>query len=156
MPDVNKSAIQEWVDALRSGNFKQTQGTLSKEGAYCCLGVACEIFADRVGLIRRPGMDLRDQAIVVGYSYPTSVGATRTGFDELPPPVVDFLGIESSNPWMDNDGLPESLTIMNDEWGWDFQRIADAIEATYLKGVPRFSGESEDTGERRSNEKLLS
>jgi hypothetical protein len=46
----NKPAIRRWVDALRSGEFEQTQGQLGKVGQdgvkrYCCLGVACEVAA---------------------------------------------------------------------------------------------------------------
>lgn len=38
----------EWVKALRSGNYKQTQGTLkgeliNKGTGYCCLGVLADI-----------------------------------------------------------------------------------------------------------------
>lgn len=39
--------IKLWVEALRSGEYKQTKATLvdteSKTPKYCCLGVACEI-----------------------------------------------------------------------------------------------------------------
>jgi len=34
---------QMWVDALRSGDFKQGQGQLLENHYYCCLGVLCEI-----------------------------------------------------------------------------------------------------------------
>lgn len=33
----------KWVEALRSGDYKQTQGRLLHEGAYCCLGVLCKL-----------------------------------------------------------------------------------------------------------------
>lgn len=36
----------KWVDALRSGDYQQTQGALRKknsEYSYCCLGVLCQI-----------------------------------------------------------------------------------------------------------------
>lgn len=33
----------KWVDALRSGNFKQGAGYLEHDGKHCCLGVLCEI-----------------------------------------------------------------------------------------------------------------
>lgn len=31
----------KWVAALRSGEYKQGTNSLHKNGAYCCLGVAC-------------------------------------------------------------------------------------------------------------------
>ena len=35
---------KKWVKALRSGKYKQQrEGFLKKDGAYCCLGVACSI-----------------------------------------------------------------------------------------------------------------
>lgn len=35
---------KEWVDALRSGKYKQTRGKLkSRAGGFCCLGVLCEV-----------------------------------------------------------------------------------------------------------------
>ena len=40
----NKEALRNWVSELRSGKYPQTSGQLrDSEGAYCCLGVACEI-----------------------------------------------------------------------------------------------------------------
>lgn len=38
-----KENIQKWVDALRSGKYKQTQNQLKTTDGYCCLGVYCEI-----------------------------------------------------------------------------------------------------------------
>lgn len=35
---------KEWVKALRNGRYKQTIGVLcSKDGSYCCLGVAARV-----------------------------------------------------------------------------------------------------------------
>lgn len=33
----------DWIEALRSGEFKQGKTHLKADGAYCCLGVLCEI-----------------------------------------------------------------------------------------------------------------
>lgn len=33
----------DWIAALRSGEWKQARGQLHKDGAYCCLGVLCEV-----------------------------------------------------------------------------------------------------------------
>lgn len=41
--------IEKWLEALESGEYKQTTGVLRREGdgneefRYCCLGVACEV-----------------------------------------------------------------------------------------------------------------
>jgi hypothetical protein len=34
--------IAEWQENLRSGEFKQGQTYLKKDGLYCCLGIYCE------------------------------------------------------------------------------------------------------------------
>ena len=43
----------KWIEALESGNFQQGRAALNKQGAFCCLGIACEIFKDELGLSYR-------------------------------------------------------------------------------------------------------
>lgn len=45
-----KEARQLWIDALRSGEYHQEQHVLSYNGAFCCLGVACELYQKEVGV----------------------------------------------------------------------------------------------------------
>lgn len=33
----------KWIEALRSGEYEQASGQLRLDGAYCCLGVLCEV-----------------------------------------------------------------------------------------------------------------
>lgn len=40
---MNRDKVMKWVKALESGRYKQGEGQLSKDGAYCCLGVAARI-----------------------------------------------------------------------------------------------------------------
>jgi hypothetical protein len=44
---VNKQLRDEWVKALRSGEYEQARGTLSREmrtgRSYCCLGVLVRV-----------------------------------------------------------------------------------------------------------------
>src|SRR5688572_668760 len=47
---ANKEAIRKWVEALRSGEFQQGKDSLRpKPDAFCCLGVACEVFRRETG-----------------------------------------------------------------------------------------------------------
>lgn len=32
-----------WLQALKSGNYKQTVGALNNSSGYCCLGVLCDV-----------------------------------------------------------------------------------------------------------------
>ena len=40
---MNAELKAKWVDALRSGEYRQGTGWLERGGAYCCLGVLCAI-----------------------------------------------------------------------------------------------------------------
>jgi hypothetical protein len=40
---MKKEIADKWVEALRSGHYKQTRGRLRDTQGYCCLGVLCEI-----------------------------------------------------------------------------------------------------------------
>ena len=46
-----KLAIKNlWLRALRSGEYKQTQGALKNGYGYCCLGVLCDLYTQETGL----------------------------------------------------------------------------------------------------------
>jgi len=57
--------IDEWVKALRSGEYKQGEETLYEDGKYCCLGVACVL----------AGYEKKD---IADYSFPNEVDGVRT------------------------------------------------------------------------------
>ncbi len=41
---MNKAIKKKWIDALRSGQYRQTRDKLkSRNGGFCCLGVLCDI-----------------------------------------------------------------------------------------------------------------
>jgi hypothetical protein len=42
---VNKEAMQQWIDVLRSGKYKQIQGMMRNEEGFCALGVGQEVVA---------------------------------------------------------------------------------------------------------------
>jgi hypothetical protein len=133
MPEVNKEAIAEWVAALRSGRYKQAHEELGvrfddNTMGFCCLGVACEVFADQLGLTRiahgRHGQ-------TYGYAWMDGKRDRSTiTFGILPAPVADYLGFDNENPPLMR-GF-SSCTQMNDADQADFDAIADAIEAEYL------------------------
>lgn len=104
----------KWLEALRSGEYKQTQKTLYSEGAYCCLGVLCDII--------EPDAWTTDQ-----------YGNTRHN-DMLNVPSEDFLlriGLPEDTD-IDVDGMPTGvithLMNLNDRENKNFNQIADWIE----------------------------
>lgn len=102
---------RKWVEALRSGEFKQGRERLRNEGAYCCLGVACELYRRETG----KGRWTRAEAFHLG-----SVAKT----DWIPPAVQRWLGL--AHPAGEYDY--SSLVDLNDG-GDPFDEIAKVIES---------------------------
>lgn len=40
---MNAEIKKKWIEALRSGDYRQGFGGLKKEDCFCCLGVLCQI-----------------------------------------------------------------------------------------------------------------
>ena len=106
---------KKWLAALRSGEFQQCQGQLSKDGGYCCLGVACEIFREELSLEKH---ELTSRN---GYSYNES-------YQYLPEKVREYLALNTIQGFFrKKDGKCEYLSNLNDN-GKTFKEIADIIE----------------------------
>ena len=104
-----------WADALRSGKYKQGTMGLRSGDAYCCLGVACELFRQTYGKGRWKETANGD--------FYFSIGRERAG-GFLPIRVRDALGLDDIGGRYD-DG---SLAALNDR-GATFAEIADIIES---------------------------
>lgn len=123
---VNKENVRKWVDALRSGEFKQGSSYLNLEETYCCLGVACEV-AIREGVqVERTICDCNVEGCCRSTRY-------DGGDAWLPKSVQKWLGVDNGDiPIFYEDELL-SAADLNDNRALSFEQIADAIEATYLK-----------------------
>lgn len=97
---------EPWLAALRSGEFKQAQGSLVKgQLGYCCLGVLCVAM----------GWELRDRIS----------GGAFTGISTGPPQLVGRYN--DSGLTDDNRAY---LAQLNDS-GRTFAEIADVIEREF-------------------------
>jgi hypothetical protein len=104
---MNKELKQKWIDALRSGDYPQTQNELCNSEGYCCLGVLCD-------LVDNTKWSTSDDDILQ-YDFGAFVD------NEFPP-----------THWLyDVVNLPHSqavtLSTLNDEKGYDFHDIAQWI-----------------------------
>ena len=45
---LNKEAKEKWLQALRSGDYKQGTGDLQSGGCFCCLGVLEKVIKGKV------------------------------------------------------------------------------------------------------------
>src|SRR5262249_40068361 len=100
----------------RSGRFSQCTGKLHKDGGYCCLGVAC-MTARRLEI---------DDANEVDNPYASYPGRW---FERL------FMQKEGAawNPMLSDGNVSHCASNWNDERGADFNKIADMLEANYLR-----------------------
>jgi hypothetical protein len=100
---------KEWVAALRSGQYKQGKGLLrDKNDNFCCLGVLCEILAQK-GKI--PSAELK-------LSFESDIYAYDGRWKFLPNSVEVLTRVGETN----------ELMRMNDS-GESFDKIADYIES---------------------------
>jgi hypothetical protein len=104
--------VEKWIKALRSGEYEQGIGALCKDGEYCCLGVACEIF--------KKELKLTVQTIAAGTqkTYNDHGGS-------LPYAVKDVLNLSDDY----GSFYGNSLDNLNDIEGKTFAEIADIIES---------------------------
>lgn len=97
----------KWIEALRSGEYKQGKHSLQKEDKFCCLGVLCKV------------MDLptEDYDVDSDEPYPKEwIGRSKK--------IPEFLQGETD--------ITEALSLMNDgdknQSALSFNEIADYIE----------------------------
>jgi hypothetical protein len=118
--------FEKWVEALRSGEYKQTTEVLrSREGdCYCCLGVLCNLIDPTTW--DRP-------FFYAGWSWNNEPG------EGLPELVAELYGIEEGPATVPSgekitirDISDDSLAGLNDS-GATFAEIADVIEAEFIE-----------------------
>lgn len=118
------SAKREWLKALRSGEYKQTDSELYSPGAggYCCLGVLCKINGYSNSQLANQG-------------FPQDVGF---GIELLPKKAQKAIA-DGRKYDVDDDAMPKTwsvrykgkmvpLSVLNDEQTLSFKEIADIIE----------------------------
>ena len=151
---MNQQIKQLWVNALRSGEYKQATGRLRKNDGYCCLGVLCDLHSKTTGEGHWEGEGEGDQAysttieddksniipgvrMIKGIFVPSpleTISKTPVGaIVDVKPPSVTCLP-KFVEKWADFYGYthlgPEHLDLAyyNDERKLSFNEIADLIE----------------------------
>lgn len=117
----DRPKIREWVAALRSGEYSQTDGQLYSAGSddddheyipegYCCLGVYCRKVLGIAGDMKKPNNDSAEFPSDIGANMPISAAVQRS-LAEL------------------NDGHTLSFSR---RIKMNFEEIANLVEAVYL------------------------
>ena len=135
---MNQEILKQWLEALRSGEYKQTKGALMKstayppsfekepERCYCCLGVLTELY-------RKEKTDFDWELESCSKEKSGKVRGTFIGEkDFLHEDIMNWCGLEEADPGVnfDADDGPDSVADLNDS-GRTFADIADMLEATY-------------------------
>lgn len=120
---MNAEIKRQWIADLRSGEFQQGQTYLHVGNQMCCLGVLCH------------------RAAEAGVTEKTSrTGIVRYGASEslLPMEVEAWAGIRfrpgtgeghmDGHAYVKVDSDLVALVELNDDLGWTFAQIADALE----------------------------
>ena len=106
---LKRKSVQLWLEALRSGKYKQGKLYLKKDNKYCCLGVACDLYN-------------KTHKVKVDFvNYTSNIQQPNTG---LPPVVLKWLGLNCPEGRFKNNHY---LSRENDS-GASFNKIADLIE----------------------------
>lgn len=101
--------IKKWVEALESGEYKQTQNKLAGNGGYCCLGVYAEV----------SDIDCYDKMVgYLGSNETEDYGLAKETYNKL---------YKTLYPIIDVDYLVE----LNDVKGASFKDIAAYIRENY-------------------------
>lgn len=112
---ADKEFKQKWINALRSGEYPQSHGTLRDKDGFCCLGVGCAVAGMEV-LIKPIRPPSKAEADVV---------------EKWKAEYQKWMKIDEANYlWIASQGVPNcDLWVMNDERRMSFPEIADWIEA---------------------------
>lgn len=120
---MNPEIKTQWLEALRSGDYEQTDNYLHRPGdGFCCLGVLCDLHMKATD-----GASWEQEAETSsGMTYPSEEGNHTT---VMPEEVVKWAGLPDENPYI--DGIKSyTLAYLNDD-GKTFNEIADVIEETF-------------------------
>lgn len=147
-PKLKPEVKAAWLEALRSGEYKQTREMLESpvDGGFCCLGVLCNL-AEKEGVVERtverlPGLDEGDERVVIEYDeksgLPTQT-VDKWALEELAGAfhawtvLVDAERIGEEHGWRADEvgRVRVDLASLNDNYGFTFADLADLIEEQY-------------------------
>ena len=120
---MKREVAEKWVEALRSGQFKQGKGVLKNQAGYCCLGVLCEISG--LGKFETSYNDHYNCFVFREADGPKAC-------NYLPPQVQAWAGLRNHNPAIPSkvDTPAAQLAKMNDD-GATFDELATLIDANW-------------------------
>lgn len=121
---MNTQIKEQWISALRSGEYVQTEEVLHDRNGFCCLGVLCDIYLKEVG--KEWEENYNDYSFSADFEN-----------EVLPPEVMTWADLKDENPVVTIEQFdheieqyvlkPLPLSDLNDT-GKSFKMIAALIE----------------------------
>lgn len=130
----NRRVIRRWVNALRSGKYKQVKYNLRTKEGFCCLGVLCDLYirskaGKKAGAKWRKVSYDNDSFVIVNAGSSWDPNGSEEG-DLLPIKVAEWAGLEDADPRLGKSS--ERASSLNDARKYSFRRLANLIEKKYL------------------------
>lgn len=141
LPEDSKELWREWIWALRTGGFPQTQGCLQDESGFCAFGVAIELNRVNLGGSWQIAPEKYGGKFVLEFRYPVDDPPNKfektCGF--LPLNLGNLMGFPKGSAqgfMMRLAGIENSvsLTNLNDNFKVTFQEIAMILELAMQGG----------------------
>lgn len=110
------------MEALRSGEYPQTQGRLRDGNGFCCLGVLVDLFLKE-----------NEKEWIEGEFGYMVVDVDIYGAEDetLPRGVMEWAGLSNSNPDVILSEQTMRISDLNDMEELNFTSIADIIESQF-------------------------
>lgn len=112
---MNPEIKKMWVDALESGEYKQSNNELRNSLGFCCLGVLCDLHEKATGK-HFWNLDMWNDFRYFGES------------GILPIEVIQWSGVQDFNPSIEYEGEERDLAGLNDDARLSFKQIAAIIK----------------------------
>lgn len=117
----------DWLTALRSGDYKQTQGCLRDDTGYCCLGVLTDLW------VKGSSVEWHPKPFGTAFSIATPGWGAESSV--TPRGVMSWSDLTNSTGTTllgatedeTTDNFYVTLSDLNDN-GFTFEQIADVIE----------------------------
>lgn len=118
---LKEEVKKEWVEALRSGEYKQTQYYLKDTEGYCCLGVLTDLCVKSNSTLKWEHDDEQP------YSYIVGDGTTQVSY---PPKTVEKWACTVTDKYI-LCSVWQKLSYLNDSTVMSFEEIALLIEKEF-------------------------
>jgi hypothetical protein len=119
---MNAQVKQQWIEALRSGEYSQAREQLRVKDSFCCLGVLCDLYSKTKG-------ENYWKAEGYGCYYFESL-PDQYEYGTLPQNVSEWAGLGGTdNPVVEyNEEKVVAVSDLNDKEQLSFNQIAAIIE----------------------------